>query len=166
MTPGNPKSEIRRPKETRNPKSESEVHSARAPSDFGLRISFGFRPSDFGFHRWRKLKNIAMQTFTFLSALLVLLPLALVFYHVVKSGIGSVNWDFFTKLPKPVGEIGGGMANAIVGTFVLLGLAALIGVPVGVLVGVCVGVVVGVCVGVLVGVLVGVGVAVGVLVGV
>src|SRR5204862_2660675 len=58
------------------------------------------------------------------------------FYHVVKSGVGAVNWAFLTKLPKPVGEIGGGMANAIIGTFLLLGLAALIGVPVGVLGGV------------------------------
>jgi len=87
-------------------------------------------------HHWRKFKNVAMQAITFACALLVILPLALVFYHVVKSGIGAVNWDFFTKLPKPVGEAGGGMVNAIVGTFALLGLAAFIGVPVGVLGGV------------------------------
>src|SRR5216117_2319996 len=87
-------------------------------------------------HTWRKFKNITMQLLAFGCALLLLLPLALVFYHVVKSGIGAVNWDFFTKLPKPVGETGGGMANAIVGTFVLLGNASLIGVPVGVLGGV------------------------------
>src|SRR6266581_8919403 len=93
-------------------------------------------PSNFRFHRWRKFKNGAMQTLACLSALLVILPLVLVFYHVVKSGVGAVNWEFFTKLPKPVGEAGGGMANAIVGTFVLLGLAALIGVPSGVLGGV------------------------------
>jgi len=87
-------------------------------------------------HTWRKAKNAAMQSLACACALMVLLPLALVFYHVVKSGIGAVNWDFFTKLPKPVGETGGGMANAIVGTFVLLGLAALIGVPIGVLGGI------------------------------
>jgi len=87
-------------------------------------------------HRWRKFKNSLMQTITFASALLVIAPLAFIFYHVIKSGIGAINWDFFTKLPKPVGETGGGMANAIVGTFELLGLAACIGVPVGVLGGV------------------------------
>src|SRR2546427_10142838 len=87
-------------------------------------------------HRWRKFKNGLMQTITFASALLVIAPLAFIFYHVIKSGIGAINWDFFTKLPKPVGETGGGMANAIVGTFELLGLAAGIGVPVGVLGGV------------------------------
>ena len=58
---------------------------------------------------------LAMQALTFACALAVLLPLALVFYHVVKSGFGAVNWDFFTQLPKPVGESGGGMSNAIVG---------------------------------------------------
>ncbi len=88
------------------------------------------------FHRWRKFKNRLMQALTFTCALLVVLPLALVFFYVIQSGIGAVNWDFFTKLPKPVGESGGGMANAIVGTFELLGIASLIGVPVGVLGGI------------------------------
>ncbi len=87
-------------------------------------------------HQWRKLKNFVVQTLTFACALLVIAPLALVFFHLARSGVGSVNLDFFTHLPKPVGEAGGGMANAIVGTFVLLGLASLIGVPVGVLGGV------------------------------
>jgi phosphate transport system permease protein len=87
-------------------------------------------------HRRRKLVNAIMQVGTCLCALMVVVPLFLVFYHVLKSGIGSINWAFFTQLPKPVGESGGGMANAIVGTFELLGLAALIGVPVGVLGGI------------------------------
>jgi phosphate transport system permease protein len=87
-------------------------------------------------HRWRQWKNAFMQALTLVCGLLVIAPLGLVFYHLIKSGFGSVNWDFFTQLPKPVGEVGGGMANAIVGTFELLGLAALIGVPVGVLGGV------------------------------
>src|SRR5436305_9502452 len=88
------------------------------------------------FHRWRKLKNALIQLVTCACALLVIVPLALIFYYVLKSGIGSVNWAFFTQLPKPVGESGGGMANAIVGSVELLGLAALIAVPVGVLGGV------------------------------
>lgn len=87
-------------------------------------------------HQWRKIKDVLMQTLALASALLVVAPLALVFYHLVKSGIGAVNWEFFTRLPKPVGETGGGMANAIVGTFMLLGLAALIGVPIGILSGI------------------------------
>jgi phosphate transport system permease protein len=91
---------------------------------------------DTNYHQWRKFKNALMQGITCFCAILVIIPLGLIFYHVVKSGVGSINWDFFTQLPKPVGEAGGGMANAIVGTFELLGLAALIGVPVGVLGGV------------------------------
>jgi len=87
-------------------------------------------------HHWRKTKNALVQALTLVCALLVIAPLAFVFYHLVKSGIGAVNWDFFTKLPKPVGEGGGGMANAIAGSFILLGIAAIIGMPVGVLGGV------------------------------
>ncbi|HWV98284.1 MAG TPA: phosphate ABC transporter permease PstA [Candidatus Acidoferrum sp.] len=87
-------------------------------------------------HHWRKFKNASMQAVTCLCALLVVVPLGLIFYHVLKSGFSSVNWAFFTQLPKPVGEAGGGMANAIGGTFELLGLAALLGVPLGVLGGV------------------------------
>src|SRR5689334_12847175 len=87
-------------------------------------------------HQLRKVKNSLMQVVTCGCALLVILPLALVFYHLVRSGVGSVNWNFFTKLPAPVGETGGGMANAIVGTLVLLAIAAVIGVPIGVFGGV------------------------------
>jgi phosphate transport system permease protein len=91
---------------------------------------------DHTYHRWRTIKNVLMQGITCLCAVLVVVPLGLIFYHVIRSGVGSVNWAFFTQLPKPVGELGGGMANAIAGTFQLLGLAALLGVPIGVLGGV------------------------------
>jgi phosphate transport system permease protein len=87
-------------------------------------------------HRWRNFKNAVVQVATFTCAVLVVTPLVLVFYHLISQGFTSINWEFFTKLPKPVGEVGGGMANAIVGTFVLLGQAALFGVPIGVLGGV------------------------------
>jgi len=87
-------------------------------------------------HPWRQFKNILMQSIAFACALLVVMPLLLVVYHLLRQGLTAVNLNFFTQLPKPVGESGGGMANAIAGTFVLLGQAALIGVPVGVLGGV------------------------------
>jgi phosphate transport system permease protein len=87
-------------------------------------------------HNWRKFKNVFMQALALVCALLVVAPLVLVFYHLVKEGFSAINWAFFTQLPKPVGEPGGGMGNAIVGTFVVLAQAALIGVPVGVLGGV------------------------------
>jgi phosphate transport system permease protein len=87
-------------------------------------------------HRWRKGMNVLMQAVALACALLVVLPLLLIFYHLLQEGLGSINWAFFTKLPSPVGETGGGMANAIAGTFILIGLAALLGVPVGALGGV------------------------------
>jgi phosphate transport system permease protein len=87
-------------------------------------------------HTWRKIKSALASTIAFVSALLVIAPLGLVFFHLLANGASSVNWDFFTKLPKPVGVVGGGMANAIVGSLELLGLASVIGIPVGVLGGV------------------------------
>jgi phosphate transport system permease protein len=87
-------------------------------------------------HRWRNFKNVLMQIIAFSCAILVVTPLVLVFYHLAKLGFSSINVTFFTQLPKPVGETGGGMANAIGGTFILLAQAAVIGVPVGVLGGV------------------------------
>jgi len=87
-------------------------------------------------HTWRKIKSALASTIAFVSALLVIAPLALVFFHLLVNGAGSVNWDFFTKLPVPVGAAGGGMANAIVGSLELLALAGIIGIPIGVLGGV------------------------------
>jgi len=87
-------------------------------------------------HTWRKIKSGLAVGIAFGSAILVILPLGLVFFYLLINGIGSVNWDFFTKLPAPVGALGGGMANAIVGTLILLGLAGVIGIPIGVLGGV------------------------------
>ena len=85
---------------------------------------------------WRKIKSALASTIAFVSALLVIAPLGLVFFHLLANGASSVNWDFFTKLPKPVGVVGGGMVNAIMGSLELLGLASVIGIPVGVLGGV------------------------------
>jgi phosphate transport system permease protein len=87
-------------------------------------------------HSWRKIKSALAVGIAFGSAILVITPLGLVFFYLLVNGIGSVNWDFFTKLPAPVGAMGGGMANAIVGTLQLLALAGVVGIPIGVLGGV------------------------------
>ena len=87
-------------------------------------------------HTWRKIKSALASTIAFVSAILVIAPLGLVFFHLLVNGAGSVNWDFFTKLPAPVGAVGGGMANAIVGSLELLAFAGVIGIPIGVLGGV------------------------------
>ena len=87
-------------------------------------------------HTWRKIKSALASGIAFVSAVLVITPLGLVFFHLVINGASSVNWDFFTKLPAPVGAVGGGMVNAIVGSLELLALAGVIGIPIGVLGGV------------------------------
>jgi phosphate transport system permease protein len=71
-----------------------------------------------------------------LSVVVALVPLALVFFYVIKQGFSSLNWAFFTRMPKPVGEAGGGMANAILGTFFLIVIAASLAIPVGVIAGI------------------------------
>ncbi|HUD84329.1 MAG TPA: phosphate ABC transporter permease PstA [Candidatus Saccharimonadales bacterium] len=86
--------------------------------------------------KWRNFKSSAVSVLCFLCAIMVITPLALVLIHIIRLGASSVDWNFLTHLPKPVGETGGGMANAIVGSFILVGLAVLIGVPIGVLGGV------------------------------
>lgn len=78
------------------------------------------------------LANQAMVGITYFAALVAALPLLFILTYLVQKGATSLSLDFFTKIPKPVGELGGGMANAIVGTLVLVGVAALIGLPVGV----------------------------------
>jgi phosphate transport system permease protein len=84
----------------------------------------------------RKLISFAMLGVTSLCALVVVGVLFFILGYLVWNGGSAVNWDFFTKLPKPVGETGGGMANAIVGSFKLLLLASLIGIPIGVIGGI------------------------------
>ncbi|MFZ0817892.1 MAG: phosphate ABC transporter permease PstA [Candidatus Sulfotelmatobacter sp.] len=80
----------------------------------------------------RRITDHAMTGVAVLTVILVLLPLFAIFAYLVYRGIGSVNWAFLTQAPKPVGEVGGGMANAIVGSIVILGLASILGVPLGV----------------------------------
>lgn len=85
---------------------------------------------------WRKSLNAVMLTLTGVAAFGVVSILFLILGYLIWNGGRSLNWDFFTQLPKPVGESGGGMANAIVGSLKLLLLAALIGLPVGLIAGV------------------------------
>lgn len=81
----------------------------------------------------RRWKNRVMAGMTFLCTLAVLTPLFLILAFLASTGLSALNWDFFTKLPGAAGEPGGGMANAIVGTLVLITLAGVIGIPIGVL---------------------------------
>jgi phosphate transport system permease protein len=85
---------------------------------------------------WRKSLNVVMLTLTGVACFAVVAVLFMILGYLVWNGGKSLNWDFFTQLPKPVGEDGGGMANAIVGSLKLLGLAAVIGLPIGLMTGI------------------------------
>ncbi|NPA90964.1 MAG: phosphate ABC transporter permease PstA [Chloroflexi bacterium] len=80
----------------------------------------------------RKATSHLMAALTVLSAGMSAGLLLLLLVYVVRQGAAALNWDFFTKNPVPVGEPGGGIANAIVGTFVVVGLAALFALPIGI----------------------------------
>lgn len=81
----------------------------------------------------RRVVNVVMSGATALAAGLVVLPLLLIFGFLMYQGVVALNVGFFTQLPRPVGEPGGGMANAIVGTLILVSLAACLGLPLGIL---------------------------------
>jgi phosphate transport system permease protein len=81
---------------------------------------------------YRRTVNLIMTSAAALAVVLVLLPLGAIFAYLVYKGIGALNWDFLTQTPKPVGEIGGGMANAIAGTGLILLIASSMGVPIGI----------------------------------
>ncbi len=81
---------------------------------------------------WRRCMNFTATLAAAGSVVLVLLPLIAVFGYLVYKGVGSVNWDFLTKTPMPPGESGGGMANAIAGSALILFIGSLAGVPIGI----------------------------------
>ena len=89
---------------------------------------------NFTFYR-RKTTNVVMLSVAFISAILTIMPLVLVFYYTISKGITHLNIDFFTKLPTPVDVPGGGMVNAIVGTLILIGIGGAIGIPIGIFAG-------------------------------
>src|SRR5436309_7427042 len=80
----------------------------------------------------RRITDHLMTGAAILTVVVVLAPLVAIFGYLVYRGIGSINWAFLTQTPKPVGEAGGGMANAIVGSMFILGIASIFGVPLGV----------------------------------
>jgi phosphate transport system permease protein len=89
-----------------------------------------------GYVRRRKVVSRIMETLCALAVAIALIPLAFILFYVIKEGAGALNWDFFTQMPKPVGEPGGGMGNAIVGTLILIAIAATFAVPIGCICGI------------------------------
>ncbi len=90
--------------------------------------------------RWtelrRRLTNTVAMALVSLATVVVLIPLGAVLWYTIGEGISGLTWDFFTHLPAPVGEPGGGMANAIVGSGIVVGLASLVAIPIGILAGI------------------------------
>ncbi|MEO6331528.1 MAG: phosphate ABC transporter permease PstA [Gemmatimonadaceae bacterium] len=82
--------------------------------------------------RRRKAGNIVMLALTYVAAVLATLPLLFILFHLLQKGASTLTPDFFTNMPRPVGEAGGGMSNAIVGTLILIGIACVIGLPIGI----------------------------------
>jgi phosphate transport system permease protein len=87
-------------------------------------------------NRWRRFLSHVIVVLSGAAVLLALVPLALILFYVVTQGITSLNVAFFTHLPAPVGEPGGGMANAIVGSLMVTGLGALFAIPIGLIAGI------------------------------
>ncbi len=86
--------------------------------------------------RWRKALSASIVWLCLLAVLLALVPLGLVLFYVVQQGVSSLNWAFFTHMPVPHGETGGGMANAILGSLMVTGIGALGAIPIGIVAGV------------------------------
>jgi len=81
---------------------------------------------------YRVIKDRVFQALVVLLSFLTFLPLLLIIFHIVQNGIAVVDWQFLTHLPRPVGEVGGGIANAVVGTLMLIVTASIIAIPLGV----------------------------------
>jgi len=84
----------------------------------------------------RRFTSHLMTVLCVLAVLVSLIPLGFILFFVVSQGINSVNWDFFTQTPQPVGELGGGMSNSIIGTLIVCGLGGLFAIPVGMMAGI------------------------------
>ena len=85
-------------------------------------MSSGIRPNQIkgtGLSSGRKVKNSLMAGLMVLATLIVLTPLLLIFYFLISNGIQSISWATFTELPRPEGEVGGGFANAIIGSLII-----------------------------------------------
>ncbi len=89
------------------------------------------RSHDFRYWR-RRFSDVLVTGLAGTASLTVIVPMMAIFAYLVYKGIGAINWAFLTQIPKPVGEAGGGMANAIVGSLLILAIASLFGVPLGI----------------------------------
>jgi phosphate transport system permease protein len=87
-------------------------------------------------YRRRQWTDRLVRGFCVAATLLAIIPLALLLYWLAKKGGTALSWDFFTEMPAPIGETGGGMRHALVGTGIVVGIACAIGIPIGILAGI------------------------------
>ncbi|HSZ86720.1 MAG TPA: phosphate ABC transporter permease PstA [Puia sp.] len=86
--------------------------------------------------KYRIGKSAAFKTLTIVLAFACVLPLVAILLYIIRAGITKINWHFLMNIPKPVGESGGGIANALLGSMIIIGVAALIAIPIGILCGI------------------------------
>ena len=86
--------------------------------------------------KYRLGKSYGFQTLTYVLAFACVIPLLAILFFIIKAGITKINWHFLVNVPKPVGETGGGIANALIGSILIIVVAAIIAIPVGILAGI------------------------------
>ena len=86
--------------------------------------------------KYRLGKSYGFQLLTYLLAFAIVVPLLAILFYIVRAGITKINWHFLVNIPKPVGESGGGIANAVVGSIIIILVAAVIAVPIGIMAGI------------------------------
>jgi len=86
--------------------------------------------------KYRKTKSNAFKILTYVLAFAITLPLIAIIFYIFKEGVANINWHFLTNVPKPVGEIGGGIANALLGSLIIVFTASVIAVPIGIMCGI------------------------------
>jgi phosphate transport system permease protein len=86
--------------------------------------------------KWRIAKSTIAKSLVILFAFACVLPLVAIFFYIIKEGITKINWSFFANIPKPVGETGGGVANGLLGSLIIVLCAAVIAIPIGILCGI------------------------------
>ncbi|GAC1684660.1 MAG: phosphate ABC transporter permease PstA [Gemmatimonadaceae bacterium] len=104
--------------------------AARPPRPSGVQRAFAERVA--ASMAPRRAINIVMVSLTCLAAFATALPLLFILGYVIRRGVSALSWAFLTAMPKPPGEVGGGVANAIVGTLIVIGVATAIGAPIGI----------------------------------
>src|SRR5574338_866844 len=86
--------------------------------------------------QYRVAKSKAVQAVTIALAFIIVLPLLFIIIYIIREGITKINWNFLTHVPRPVGEPGGGIANAIIGSVIIVAVASVIAIPIGIMAGI------------------------------